>query len=98
MIPLVKKSDAADALKNSITASESFFSPLNLKVAAVMSDNGGEFCNANSKSYFMCKGIAHRSQFPTVHRKMVPSTEFRGSPVLHCINLGFPPSFEPMPW
>ncbi len=49
-----------NSLKNSITASESFFSPLNLKVAAVISDKGGEFCNANFKSYFTGKGISHR--------------------------------------
>jgi transposase InsO family protein len=64
IIPLVTKSDAADDLKNFITASESFFSPLNLKVAAVRSDNGGEFCNANLKSYFMDKGIAHQLTVP----------------------------------
>ena len=63
IVPLVSKSDAAEAPEHFIIESETKFGP-QFKVAAVRSDNGGEFCNNRLREYFYTKGIHHQLTVP----------------------------------
>lgn len=64
IIPLVSKADVGSYLKNFILHAENHFSNRGLKVVAVRTDNGTEFCSKDLAGFYFEKGILHQTTVP----------------------------------
>lgn len=64
IIPLVSKADVGSYLKNFVVSAENHFSDRGLKVAAIRTDNGTEFCSKDLASFYFEKGIVHQTTVP----------------------------------